>query len=69
MEEIELIARQAHLIEELRDQVTDLESRCAKALRFIYCIGGPLNDNAEQYDKVQRVRFLRIANALRGGEE
>lgn len=64
MTEIELIARQAKQLEELRDEVEDLEERARKALLHIYCIGGPLNDNKLGYSKTQLVTFARIAEEL-----
>ena len=67
MKEVELIARQAQQLEELRDEVADLKARACRARSHIYCIGGPLNDNKLGYSKPQLVTFSRIANALDGG--
>ena len=64
MTEIELIARQAKLIEELRDEVADLKERVHRAGRHIYCIGGPLNDNILGYTRPQLMTFVRIADDL-----
>ncbi len=64
MSEIELIARQAKQLEELRDEVADLKERVRRAKSHIYCIGGPLNDNKLGYSNQQLSTFLRIANEL-----
>ena len=65
MDEVELIARQAKQIEELRDKVADLKSRAERASSHIYCIGGPLNDNRRGYSRQQMVTFSLIADELR----
>ncbi len=65
MDEVELIARQAKQIEELRDQVADLKARAKRAASHIYCIGGPLNDNRLGYSRQQMVTFSLIADELR----
>ncbi|MDY0072478.1 MAG: hypothetical protein RBR77_07490 [Thauera sp.] len=65
--EAELIARQAKHIEELRDEVVDLKERIRRARRYIYCIGGPLNDNKLGYSREQMVTFARIADELGEG--
>lgn len=64
MTQDQLIARQAQQIEELRDRVSDLETRSRKAYGHIYCLGGPLNDNRLGYTKAQMVTFARIADEL-----
>ena len=64
MDEVELIARQAKQIEELRDKVADLKARAERATAHIYCIGGPLNDNKLNYSKQQMVTFSLIAEEL-----
>lgn len=64
MTEIEVIARQAKRIEELRDEVEDLKECRRRARSLIYGIGGPLNDNKLGYSKQQMVTFDRIAEEL-----
>jgi predicted aminopeptidase len=64
MTQDQLIARQAQQIEELRDEVSALKARISKARGYIYCIGGPLNDNKLGYTKAQMWTFFRIAEEL-----
>jgi len=64
----EIIARQARVIEELKEQVSILERNKKDALGHIFCIGGPLNDNKLGFSKQQMVTFARIAECL-GNEE
>jgi hypothetical protein len=60
MTDAELIARQAKLIEEMRDKIAELHEGIRKACLHIVCIGGPLNDNKLHYSKEQLVIFQRI---------
>jgi hypothetical protein len=60
----ELIARQAKRIEEQDDEITRLKESAARALLYIICIGGPLNDNVLGYTPAQLVTFARIAKEL-----
>lgn len=62
--DVELIARQAKQLEDLRDEVAALKERVRVALSLMYCIGGPLNDNRLHYTGEQLVTFSRIAEAL-----
>lgn len=64
MTNVELIARQAKQIEELKDENTNLKNKVKNACKHIYCIGGPLNDNKLGYSKEQLVTFLDILNEL-----
>jgi len=64
MNEIQLIARQAMQIEELREELTELKSRIDSAVSHIICIGGPLNDNILGYSPRQLITFHNIANQL-----
>lgn len=64
MTEVDLIARQAKQLEELRDEVADLKERIKRAKLHIYCVGGPLNDNVLGYSKPQMVTFFKIAEEL-----
>jgi hypothetical protein len=60
----ELISRQAKQIAELSDEVKDLRERAKQVRQYIYCIGGPLNDNKLLYTRAQMVIFQRIADEL-----
>jgi hypothetical protein len=64
MTDAELIARQAKQIAEQEDLIADYEERMRLARGYIYCIGGPLNDNVLRYSGEQKVTFQRIADAL-----
>ena len=59
-----IIAVQAKEIEEQKERIERLEKASSDALLYIYCIGGPLNDNGLCYSKPQMVTFARIAQEL-----
>lgn len=64
MNDIEVIARQAKQIEELRDEVEGFKERIRKGASHIYCIGGPLKDNRLGFTKEQIATFREIASDL-----
>lgn len=66
MTKTELIDILSQQVGELRDEVADLKERSRIAKSYIYCIGGPLNDNKLGYSRAQMVTFVRIADALDG---
>jgi len=56
--EIELIARQAIEIAELREENNRLERNIMAVMNIMCCIGGPLNDNKLQYSTEQLETFF-----------
>lgn len=64
MTDAELIAQQAKEIAELKLLTTELQGRIDRALGQIYCIGGPLNDNARRYNKEQLAEWWRVKERL-----
>ena len=65
MTDKELIARQAKEIAELRELVFNYKSNCKEALGYLICIGGPLNDNRDGYNKKQLLPLFKIAELLK----
>lgn len=47
--------------------------RCQQAIKdalgYIYCIGGPLNDNVLNYTDRQLMPFVKISNTLKNVED
>lgn len=66
MTEVKLVDILSRQLGELRDEVVDLKERSRIAKSYIYCIGGPLNDNKLGYSRAQMLTFVWIANALDG---
>jgi len=60
----EVICRQGMKIESLEERLLLLERAIEDAKMYIYCIGGPLNDNKLNYSKNQLTTFANIANCL-----
>lgn len=64
MSEYKLIAEQQLEIAELKNRLNDFEQGALRVRRIIWGVGGPLNDNAKGYSKVQRLDFKNIIDAL-----
>ena len=47
-------------------EIEELNKRIDSARAYIYCIGGPLNDNRLQYNKEQLLTFHNINECLLG---
>lgn len=60
----ELIAKQALIIEELSQRLTDIKRANIDIYYILYSIGGPLNDNKLKYTKEQRIPFAKIAELI-----
>jgi hypothetical protein len=67
MTDTELIAIQAKKIEELRRENISLKERMSICYSYIYCVGGPMNDNRLNFNKEQRDVFAKMASVLRNG--
>ena len=61
MTEHELIAKQALEIENLKEELASYKESLKTIRSYLYCMGGPLNDNAYQYNKDQLKVFFLIA--------
>ena len=66
MTETELIARQAKIIEELKEELDDLKDRMHQAICVAVCVGGPLNDNSKGYTRPQMRDFKLRVDYLEG---
>ena len=66
MNKTEVIAKQAMQIMELRRKVKDFKGRAKRAMLFMVCVGGPLNDNLLGYNSEQKKLFVKICDALDG---
>ena len=64
MSDIEIIARQAKRLEELGQRCNDLEETVRQARSVIICIGGPLNDNKNNYNSVQMKEWKVLLDIL-----
>lgn len=62
----ELIARQAKQIEEQRDRIARFVKMTKKIGSIMFCIGGPLNDNVNQYTNTQLMPFVEIGRLIDG---
>lgn len=62
----ELITRQAKQIEEQRDRIARFVKMTKKIGSIMFCIGGPLNDNVNQYTDKQLKPFFEIARLIDG---
>ena len=60
----QLIVKQQIEIADLKEKVFRLSKSVEKIRVIIYCIGGPLNDNALGYSRKQLSTFYRIINAI-----
>ena len=65
MTDTELIANQTREIGKLRIELSECKSHCRAALGYLICIGGPLNDNRDQYSKKQMIPLFKIEERLR----
>lgn len=48
----------------LREKVLALHEVINEIHAILYCIGGPLNDNIDRYNKKQLLAFYKIAQAI-----
>ena len=54
---------------DLQKKYEECQEAIQGALNQIYCIGGPLNDNMNQYSKEQLMPFVHIASILKSVKE
>lgn len=60
MSKDELISQQALEIVTLRERVNQYDEAAKSIHNEIFCIGGPLNDNVQKYNRSQMLIFFRI---------
>ena len=65
MTDKQLIAQQAKEIAGLKETVYNYKNNCKQALGYLICIGGPLNDNRDGYNKKQLLPLFKIQELLR----
>ena len=64
MNKNELIVKQSLELANLKEKVTKYEEAAKSIHNEIFCIGGPLNDNFQQYTKKQMFIFSRIIDHI-----
>ncbi len=64
MDTDKLIAQQALKIAELEEELAAYKEAAKNIHNEIFCIGGPLNDNVQQFTKKQMWIFSRIIDHI-----
>jgi hypothetical protein len=64
MNKDKLISQQALEIANLKERVSQYDEAAKSIHNEIFCIGGPLNDNVQQYSKKQMLIFFRIIDHI-----
>ena len=68
MNKDQLIVKQSLELANLKEKVNQYEEAAKSIHSEIFCIGGPLNDNIQQYTKKQMLIFFRIIDHIEFSE-